>query len=52
MRAHGGKPLAITMQLSHVETGKVDPGLFTLPEGFMQLPADALTPLLGGGSSG
>jgi hypothetical protein len=49
-RAHGGRPMAIGMQLSQIETGKVDPGLFVLPEGFMRLPNEALTPLLGGTS--
>jgi len=48
-RAHGGKPMAITMQLTHVETGPVDPSLFTLPDGFMRLPPGALEPLLGSG---
>jgi hypothetical protein len=47
-RAHGGKPMAIAMQLSQVETGAVDPALFTLPDGFVRLPPDALGPLLGG----
>ena len=47
-RAHGGRPMAITMALSQVTTGPVDPGLFQLPQGLMQLPADALGPLLGG----
>jgi hypothetical protein len=47
-RAHGGKPMAIGMQLSHVQTGAVDPALFALPEGFVRLPADALGPLMGG----
>lgn len=47
-RAHGGKPIAIVMQLSHLETGAVDPALFALPEGLVRLPADALGPLLGG----
>jgi len=49
-RAHGGKPMAIAMQLSHVEPGKVDPALFALPAGFVRLPEDALAPLLGGKS--
>lgn len=49
-RAHGGKPIAITMELSHVERGAVDPALFTLPPGLVELPAAALGPLLGGKS--
>jgi hypothetical protein len=47
-RAHGGKPMAITMLLSQFEAGPVNPALFVLPEGFVRLPADALGPLLGG----
>ncbi len=47
-RAHGGKPMAITMTLSHVKTGAVDPALFVLPQGLVELPPDALGPLLGG----
>jgi len=46
-RAHGGKPMAIAMELSHVEAGPVDPGLFALPDGYTELPAEALGPLLG-----
>jgi hypothetical protein len=47
-RAHGGRPMAIAMALSQVALGPVDPGLFALPPGLVQLPADALGPLLGG----
>jgi hypothetical protein len=47
-RAHGGRPMAIKMALSHVALGPVDPALFQLPQGMVQLPADALGPLLGG----
>ncbi len=47
-RAHGGKPLAITMILSHLQTGPQDPALFQVPQGYVALPADALGPLLGG----
>jgi len=47
-RAHGGKPIQIAMELSNLVTGPVDPALFVLPQGFSRLPADALTPLLGG----
>jgi hypothetical protein len=46
-RAHSGKPVDIAMELSHVETGTVDPGLFAPPDGFAELPAEALEPLLG-----
>jgi len=51
-RAHGGKPLAIAMELSHVEIGPQDPQLFAPPEGFARLPADALAPLLGAKPAG
>ncbi len=46
-RAHGGKPSQIAMELSHVETGAVDPGMFDLPQGMSELPPEALQPLLG-----
>jgi hypothetical protein len=42
-----GRKMAIAMELSHVELGPVDPGLFVVPVGFSRLPADALGPLLG-----
>ena len=51
-RAHGGKPLAIAMELTHVEIGPQDPHLFAPPEGFAKLPADALAPLLGAKPAG
>lgn len=44
----GGKPLRITMELSHLQEGPQDPSLFELPPGLVKLPADALRPLLGG----
>jgi hypothetical protein len=47
-RAHGGKPVQVAMALSQLVIGPVDPALFVLPQGFAQLPADALGPLLGG----
>ena len=47
-RAHGGKPIPITMTLSHVEPGKQDQALFVLPPGLVALPKTALSPLLGG----
>jgi hypothetical protein len=47
-RAHGGRPMAITMALSQVALGPVDPALFELPKGMVRLPPDALGPLLGG----
>ena len=46
-RAHGGKPLAIAMALSHVEIGPQDLALFALPANFAKLPAEAIAPLLG-----
>ena len=46
-RPEGHKPTAIAMELSHVEIGAVDPGLFALPDGMVELPAEALGPLLG-----
>lgn len=51
-RPHGGKPLLIAMALSDLKTGPVDPALFEIPQGLVQLPADALTPLLGGPAGG
>lgn len=50
--AHGGKPLAIAMGLTHVEIGPQDPRLFAPPEGFVKLPTDALAPLLGAKPAG
>jgi hypothetical protein len=47
-RAHGGKPVQVAMELSQLVTGPVDPALFVLPQGFVELPTDALGPLLGG----
>ncbi|MGH7088498.1 MAG: hypothetical protein ACREFQ_06320 [Stellaceae bacterium] len=47
-RAHGGRPMAISMALSALKTGPVDPELFRLPQGLVRLPPDALGPLLGG----
>jgi len=47
-RARGGRPLAIAMELSHVEIGPQDAHSFDLPAGFSRLPADALGPLMGG----
>jgi hypothetical protein len=49
-RAHGGRPMAISMALSQVTTGPVDPALFQVPQGLVRLPPDALGPLLGGKS--
>jgi hypothetical protein len=46
-RPHGGKPVQIAMELSHVEPGAVDPGMFALPQGMTELPPEALEPLLG-----
>jgi hypothetical protein len=46
-RAHGGRPIPITMALSRLRTGPLDPVLFELPRGLVRLPADALGPLLG-----
>lgn len=47
-RAHGGRPIPITMALSDIKLGAVDPTLFQLPPGLVQLPPAALQPLLGG----
>ncbi|HUC64519.1 MAG TPA: hypothetical protein VMA53_03765 [Stellaceae bacterium] len=46
-RAHGGRPMKIAMELSHVEPGPVDPALFQVPKDYSHLPADALGTFLG-----
>jgi hypothetical protein len=46
-RAHGGKPIVIGMELSHVREGPQDKSLFDLPANYVKLPTEALGPLLG-----
>jgi hypothetical protein len=48
-RAHGGRPMAISMELSQLEQEPVDPGLFRAPKDYSRLPADALGSFLGAG---
>jgi hypothetical protein len=43
-----GHRTSIVMQLSDLKEAPQDKALFALPPGMVQLPADALTPLLGG----
>jgi hypothetical protein len=47
-RAHGGKPIAIALELSNLQMGPQEPHQFDLPAGYSRLPGDALGPLLGG----
>jgi hypothetical protein len=48
-RAHSGRKMAISMELSQIESGPVDPGLFRAPKDYSRLPADALGTFLGAG---
>jgi len=45
--AHGHHT-SVAMILSHIEEGPQDKSLFAVPEGFTQLPVEALQPLLSG----
>jgi len=44
----GGRQTSIAMELSNLLEEAQDPSLFELPQGFVQLPANALGPLMGG----
>jgi hypothetical protein len=44
----GGRTTDVAMELSNLLEEAQDPGLFELPQGFVQLPGNALGPLMGG----
>jgi hypothetical protein len=41
-RGHGGRPIAIRMELANLAVGPQDPALFRVPSGFTRLPTQAL----------